>query len=274
MGIFDGYLLVSDIDGTLAVEGRPVLRNLEAVETFKSDGGLFTLATGRGPVAAKALCHEAKVNAPALLSNGSVVFDIEGDRILSSDYLSESAKSLTYDVIKSFPSVGVEVTLGDCILTLQENSDTVVHRAKEEFRLIKPVKEVAVESSWIKVIFMTSNRTAYRQLCEYMDNNCPSDCCLIATSRSFYELHPKWVNKGAGIKKLSKLLNIPIDHIFAIGDYYNDREMIAEAAVGACVAHSPKEIKEISQFVGGEATAGAVADFIKYLTLKRRSGAI
>lgn len=270
MGIFDGCLLVSDIDGTLAVDGRLIARNLEAAERFKAAGGVFTIATGRGPTAAKALCQKARINAPALLSNGSVLFDAQKEAVLSAEHLSEAAKEFTYHILTQFPNVGAEVTLSDCIITLQENPDTVIHREKEEFTLLKPDKESAMQFNWIKVLFMTSNQEAYRSLCEYMDKNCPEDSQLMATSPTFYELHPKGVNKGLGLKKLATLLKIPQDQVFAIGDYYNDREMIAAAAVGACVAHSPEELKATAQFVGGEAGSGAVADFIDYITEQRR----
>ncbi len=266
MGIFDGCLLVSDIDGTLAVNGKLVARNLEAVERFKAAGGVFTIATGRGPTAAKALCQKARINAPALLSNGSVLFDTQTETVLSAEDLSKEAKDFTYKILAKFKNVGAEVTLSDCILTLQENPDTVIHREKEEFKLLKLPKAEAVKNDWIKVLFMTSNKEEYRDLCEYMDKNCPKDSQLMATSPTFYELHPKGVNKGLGLKKLAMLLKIPETKVFAIGDYYNDREMIAAAAVGACVAHSPEELKTIAQFVGGKTENGAVADFIDYLT--------
>ncbi|MBQ1272136.1 MAG: HAD hydrolase family protein, partial [Clostridia bacterium] len=47
MGRFDGILICSDVDGTLA-EGKNIPeKNLEALRYFQSEGGLFTLATGR-----------------------------------------------------------------------------------------------------------------------------------------------------------------------------------------------------------------------------------
>ena len=61
MGKFDGYLLLSDFDGTLAhtesiitEEGKKSFKtiskeNCDAIRYFQSEGGLFTLATGRQP---------------------------------------------------------------------------------------------------------------------------------------------------------------------------------------------------------------------------------
>ena len=54
MGKFSGYLMVSDLDKTFFAEGTDIPpRNIEAVKYFIENGGKFTLATGRGAVAAK-----------------------------------------------------------------------------------------------------------------------------------------------------------------------------------------------------------------------------
>ena len=49
MGKFDGILLLSDIDGTIAKEGIVSEENRAAVEYFKQNGGMFAYATGRLP---------------------------------------------------------------------------------------------------------------------------------------------------------------------------------------------------------------------------------
>ena len=48
MGLFDGIIIVSDIDGTfLGKQSRLVPRNLERIRWFQENGGQFTIATGR-----------------------------------------------------------------------------------------------------------------------------------------------------------------------------------------------------------------------------------
>ena len=48
MGKFENILIFSDIDGTYLGNGRRIIpRNEEAVRYFRSEGGLFTFATGR-----------------------------------------------------------------------------------------------------------------------------------------------------------------------------------------------------------------------------------
>ena len=62
MGIFDGYLLVSDMDGTLLnSKGKLSEENKRAIEYFVDNGGQFTLATGRMLPSIKRHIHKVKV---------------------------------------------------------------------------------------------------------------------------------------------------------------------------------------------------------------------
>ena len=46
--IFEGYLLVSDMDGTLLNSEKKISKeNLNAIDYFVKEGGTFTVATGR-----------------------------------------------------------------------------------------------------------------------------------------------------------------------------------------------------------------------------------
>lgn len=46
--IFDGYTLVSDMDGTLINSNKEISKeNLDAIKYFVNNGGKFTVATGR-----------------------------------------------------------------------------------------------------------------------------------------------------------------------------------------------------------------------------------
>ena len=49
MGKFDGILIASDFDGTVAVDGIVSPENRRAIDYFMENGGMFTLATGRAP---------------------------------------------------------------------------------------------------------------------------------------------------------------------------------------------------------------------------------
>ena len=47
MGKFDGILIATDWDGTFFSGGQLFEKNLEAIKRFQSEGGSFTVCTGR-----------------------------------------------------------------------------------------------------------------------------------------------------------------------------------------------------------------------------------
>ena len=82
MGIFDGCLLVSDIDGTLLYDGIIPEENIKAIDWFKSEGGIFTIATGRAVVAAKYSYELSRANSSLIALNGAVIYDFENSCIV------------------------------------------------------------------------------------------------------------------------------------------------------------------------------------------------
>ena len=73
---FEGILICTDLDWTIVRSDKTVSQaDLEAIEYFKSEGGLFTFITAR------MLCHTADVramihvNAPLGCLNGGALYD-------------------------------------------------------------------------------------------------------------------------------------------------------------------------------------------------------
>ena len=108
MGKFDGIAILTDLDGTfLGKGGRMVERNVEAIEYFKAEGGLFSLSTGRMHYSLGKMVFDVDklVNAPAILCNGTYLYDFEQKRVLAEIVMDgDLAYETMAFVRKSFPS--------------------------------------------------------------------------------------------------------------------------------------------------------------------------
>lgn len=270
MGIFDGCLLVSDIDGTLMENGIIPNANIEAIEYFKSEGGIFTIATGRGPTVSREICNKCGVNAPALLSNGSVIYDSKKDEILYAEYLSDNTLSLMQKALNKFSDIGLELTLGDSIVTINNTEYTKVHRASVGIPYISKTIKDLQGTPVIKGLFMTEDTTRLDELKKYLDTIKIPDCTYIVTSPYYYEVHVKGMNKAVNLQKLADMLGVRHKNVFAIGDYYNDLEMVEKASIGAFCENSPNDLKVKANYVAKNVKYGAVADFIHYLSKIRK----
>ena len=270
MGIFDGCLLVSDIDGTLMQDGIIPEVNLEAIEYFKSEGGIFTIATGRGPLVAHEICKKCKVNAPVLLANGTVIYDNEKREILHGLYLSDNTLSLMQKCVDKFPDIGLQCTLSDCIITINRNDYTDLQNKIEGVKYIKKSLADLKGTPVLKGLFMIENTKRIDELKKFLNANIIPDCTFVVTSPYYYEVLVNGVNKATNLYKLADILKIPHKNVFAIGDYYNDLEMVEAASIGAFCENTPNDLKPHANYIAKNVINGAVADFIHYLSKVRK----
>ncbi|MBR7178821.1 MAG: HAD hydrolase family protein [Oscillospiraceae bacterium] len=78
MGIYSDVLLTVDFDRTLTAPDSTIpARNIEAIEYFMANGGVFTVNTGRSVPMYSSKIDLVPVNAPLLLYNGSAAYDRE-----------------------------------------------------------------------------------------------------------------------------------------------------------------------------------------------------
>ena len=265
MGIFSGCLLLSDIDGTFYIDGKIPKRNADAVEYFKSEGGKFTAATGRGPNLGEAVCKRMGINAPALMTNGSSIYDVYSRKLLEARYLEDDVKEFIHTVTQKFPGVGIEITLSDRLVTLNSNNDIIRHQKTEKITPIYMDFSEANKYSWLKVLLMSSDEALLRELKSYMLANKPEACSYVVSDPIFYEVMPNGISKASGLCRLREICYTEKGKTFSIGNYYNDIEMITAADIGAITPDAPEELKIKADFITGDAKRGAVADFIEYL---------
>lgn len=100
---FDGILFCTDIDGTLYNDDKTISDdNLQAIEYFKSEGGLFTFITGRHHIVSGEIYNAIKPNAPIGCLNGGGVYDYKKGEFLWCKTLPQRQWSLCVKFMKSF----------------------------------------------------------------------------------------------------------------------------------------------------------------------------
>jgi HAD superfamily hydrolase (TIGR01484 family) len=98
------------MDGTLLdSKHRISSNNIEAINLFVNNGGYFTLASGRMTKAIEPYIKYLPVNAPAILYNGSVIYDFNSKKCLWETYLDNKVIELVKKIMYLFPESGIEV---------------------------------------------------------------------------------------------------------------------------------------------------------------------
>jgi hydroxymethylpyrimidine pyrophosphatase-like HAD family hydrolase len=91
MGLFDGCLLASDIDGTLIFGEELPEENIKQIEYFISEGGIFAVCTGRTLLGSRNIIDGLEFIGPSVFMNGALVYDCKTDEIINQTFLPDNA---------------------------------------------------------------------------------------------------------------------------------------------------------------------------------------
>ena len=105
---FKNVIIMSDLDGTLLDDKKEISpRDMESINEFCDKGGMFTIATGRGYSMARPVAQKLKLRIPAVIFNGSAVYDFDKDEFLWQSEVTQKARDYIKLVMDRFPDVGI-----------------------------------------------------------------------------------------------------------------------------------------------------------------------
>ena len=132
-----------------------------------------------------------------------------------------------------------------------------------KYEIVKSVDDVPKEG-WMKVIFWSNPFTIekLRKVISTLEN---PDANFMLSSILTLEMLQKDTHKGVGIMKLADMLGIEKSHVAAIGDYYNDWDMLQTVGLPACAGQAPSSIHKICKFEACHCNKGCVADLLEYI---------
>lgn len=264
------WLVVSDIDGTLNNKFRQLpKRNEDAINKYVALGGRFTLASGRNPQSMEKHFKRLPIaGTPAVVINGAGIYDFQKNEMIWFNPMSEEAMRLAIEAAKKFRLVDVIVVAKDIIYITGAGwfGKMFVSADKLDHKHIRNIDDVPKEN-WGKVIF-SGAPFHIAKIKKYFESMVDPDLTLMSSSIASYEILARNTHKGTAVLKLAEILGIDKDHIGAIGDYFNDYDMLKSVSVPACCGQAPKALKEVSEYVTCHCNMGAVADFLEYIENK------
>lgn len=268
MGKFDGYLICSDIDGTLIDDNFKIPENnLEAIRYFQNEGGLFTLSTGRTPQGAKLYIDLVKPNAPLVCQNGAGIYDFSEMRYLWTSPLGNASDIVEY-VVEKFPNCGVEVLCESGVYYTKENAFTTKHMTDEKFDVIRK-SHTEITEPWLKALFAEEKEGADEIQNDLINSPFAGKYQLVRSYSTYYEVLEKNTNKGNAVKELGRLLNISKDKIITIGDNDNDAEMLLAVENSYAVSCASKYAKECARYIlSADNNDGAIAELVRIIEKK------
>ncbi|MBO5494811.1 MAG: HAD-IIB family hydrolase [Eubacterium sp.] len=267
---FENWLVVSDIDGTLNNKLRKLpSRNYAAIKKFTELGGNFTLASGRLQSSLERNYNRITANQPAIVLNGAGLYDYRQKKMMWRNTIGAEGREFVRYISKEFDDIFKSVDIGvyfdDYVYIVKSGllSKSTMHFDKANYEYVRSVDDIP-EDGWMKVIFWSNPFTIIKleNLINKMEN---PNANFMRSSVLTLEMLQKDTHKGVGIMKLADMLKIEKSHVAAIGDYYNDWDMLKTVGLPACAGQAPSAIHKICKVEACHCNKGCVADLLEYI---------
>lgn len=261
MGKYEGYMICTDLDGTFTQlsENQEVYiskENIDAVESFKSGGGIFTISTGRRPNYIKEnIFPFVKPNAPMITVNGASIYDWEKDKILKSVFLPADVLEAPLIAYQKFRDSLEEVYI------IAEREEFCLQFSEENFKeIFKSI--IGRYENWYKFVFRGIDEEKTVLFQDFL-KGLYSDCCSLPRSwQTGQEILSINATKGKRAKELKEMYP-DVHTLICVGDYENDISMIEVADKGYAVSNAIESVLKAADYITVANTEGAIAKIIE-----------
>ena len=267
-------LIALDIDGTLI--GDDLLlgpRTLAAVAAARARGVSVSLVTGRMTSSAIVFARQLGLTDPIVAYQGALIrtlprrsADPRLGRILAHRPL---AADTAREVIGWAKSVGLEPHINDLEKFVVQRDDP---RA-EDYSTFLGSRAHVVEDlrTWIrrpvsKVLAVAIDPIPESVLVDARRRFAGRAAVTVSHPR-FLEFLAPGVSKALGVAHLARRARVPLARILAIGDQFNDLEMLAAVGHGAAMPSAPAAVRAAARYLAPPLAEEGVAQLIEQLVL-------
>jgi Cof subfamily protein (haloacid dehalogenase superfamily) len=267
-------LLIIDIDGTIAGKSNQVSNRVKtAIRAAQAKGVRVGIATGRMYKSALRFHHEIGADFPLIAYQGAWIQDpVTGTTYRHLPVPVKIARELIdyFEQSHLFDRLSLHVYLGDRLYVRDINPDTELYigRSGIEATPVGDLRKVLTDNP-TKILAMSEDINLIDSLLLDLRHRYPQDSLHITTSVPiFLEATQSGVNKGSAIDYIAtKLLGISAANVLAIGDNFNDVEMIDYAGIGVAMGNAPDDVRAIADWVAPHIEADGVAAAIEKFIL-------
>ncbi len=272
MGIFEGVLLLTDLDGTMLDDNKQIgAKTREAVAFFQAEGGKFSAATGRLHRFFRPLEQGVPLNCPAVVCNGGYLYDYSTGEVWGMHTVSRDAEAVVEAVAERFPEVCAEINSFATTYVRGWNDISAHHISIMKLDPVHVSHASEAVEDWSKVLF-TVPVSSSEALAKYLRENHPRYYYTFSTPE-YFELMPPGVNKGSAALELAEHLGISRENVYCAGDHLNDLDMLRVSACAYVPANARPEALAIAGHVLPDNNHDSIAALIEDLETKYRARA-
>lgn len=242
-------LIASDLDGTLLLNGANRLHRetFRLIETLQRQGRIFVAASGRQYANLQKLFYPVKDQISYICENGALVMHenkplfqyqldrAKGQQILKAIMAKDSAEALLSGV-------------NTCYIQPKQE-EYAKHMSEVVGNDVTVVADIlATKEAYLKIAIYEKDGVA--ENFEYWKNYFSEDeqVRVVTSGNAWIDVIPRGIDKGSAIGRLGKELGIAPDEMMAVGDNYNDAEMLAYVKHSVAMKSGQAGIREMCKY--------------------------
>lgn len=248
------YKLVAiDLDDTLLSDDLRISpQTIEAIQKSIKQGVTVTLATGRMYKSAVKFAKEIDLNVPIITYQGAYVKNILDEEILYEKLLSYETSVDIITKLKEKDKKNIQIYIDDELYADKDNLYINKYGSLTEvdYHIVDDLFELIARSEKLPLkILVIDEPDNVKQMLNEFNQIYKGDINITISKPHFLEFSHKEATKGQAIKYLADTLGISLEQVIAIGDSYNDLDMIQVAGLGVVMENGYDEVKKYANYI-------------------------
>ena len=246
-------MLCLDVDGTLLNSNHKISKGTkEAIKRLSKEKDVrIILVSARMPKGIVFLQKELEIKEPIICYSGSLVLDKDYN-IISNQYIKFNQVK---EIVEEAQRCKVHVSLykddnwiiDDIDKWAQIEAD--ITGIKPEIINFGKMANSTKYANGLNKILLIGDDSKISEIYKKLNIKFTKDLNIYPSKSNYLEIMNKDVSKTLAIKQLLDLYKIDRLEVIAIGDNFNDIDMLKFAEVGIAMGNAPNEVKEISNDV-------------------------
>lgn len=263
-------LIAIDMDDTVLNDSLEISgRTREAIHAAVANGVVVTFATGRMYCSCRRFALELGLDVPLITYNGALIQQAISGAVLFHQPLplAVAAKITRW---AEQQHLHLQLYVDDRVYVSESNDKALWYgrHSKVEVNAVGSLQGF-LKAEPTKMLMML-DALSIEKVMQELNQLCGTAVAMSRSKPTFLELvHPQ-VSKGQGLAYLASLLGIEREAVMAIGDGFNDLEMLEYAGLSVAMGNAHPRIKEQADYITDSNEHDGVANAIEKFVLANK----
>jgi Cof subfamily protein (haloacid dehalogenase superfamily) len=269
-------LLVLDLDGTtvgISNQIQPEVK--QAIAAARAQGVEVAIATGRMFRSALRFYQDLQLTLPLMAYQGGLIQAPQTDKVYRHWTV---PRTLALGVLDAFAAtefcqqLSIHAYIDDQLYVREISTESVAYaqRSGVEPMAVGDLRQFLQTSPEPTKLLALSDEPALidQLLVSLRQQYTPAELYFTKSVATFFEATHPDVNKGTAVRYLAEeILGLQPEQVMAIGDNFNDLEMIQYAGLGVAMGNAPAAVQAAADWVAPDVEAEGVAAAIERFIL-------